>query len=107
MRELLPHVFTLIRLLTDGNFLWHLLLLDRCQSNTFPLGSMVLCAVPTFLGISCRDNRCCCAKVSQNPLLQALICHCFVKDSFCSYYSQGLFSRNCMHSSSQLLVFLV
>ncbi len=43
--ELLPHLFTLIRQLTDGYFLLHYSTLADC----FPLGSMVLCVARTFL----------------------------------------------------------
>ena len=46
-RGLLPHIFTLTMPKRGGYFLWHLLFRHFCR--TFPLGSMVLCVVPTFL----------------------------------------------------------
>ena len=43
--ELLPHLFTLIRQLADGYFLFHYYTL----TGIFRLGSLVLCVVRTFL----------------------------------------------------------
>jgi hypothetical protein len=45
--KLLPHLFTLIRQLADGNFLLQCYTL----SDIFLLGRMVLCAVRTFLPV--------------------------------------------------------
>jgi hypothetical protein len=43
--KLLPHLFTLLRQLAEGYFLLHCYTL----TDIFPLGSMVLCVVRTFL----------------------------------------------------------
>lgn len=48
-RELLPHVFTLIRQLADGNFLWHYLLIPPEAKQDRPLTGVLPCAVRTFL----------------------------------------------------------
>ena len=47
--ELLPHLLTLIRRLTDGYFL----LRYHALTDIFPLGSMVLSVVRTFLPLPC------------------------------------------------------
>ncbi len=47
--ELLPHLFTLIRRLADGYFLLRYYTL----TNIFPLRSMVLFVVRTFLSLPC------------------------------------------------------
>jgi len=51
--ELLPHIFTLtfpfLSKWKGGNFLWHFLLL--LYSNTFLLGSGILCVARTFLSL--------------------------------------------------------
>ncbi len=46
-RELLPHVFTLIPINRDGNFLWPCLFPDKPGSRL--LTGVLLCAVRTFL----------------------------------------------------------
>jgi len=52
--ELLPHLFTLIPTDRDGYFLLHYYTL----ADIFPLGSMVLCVVRTFLsGIPAEPAR--------------------------------------------------
>ncbi len=67
-RELLPRVFTLVPMFhRDGLFSVALSVSTVFSRRTFPLGSMALCVVPTFLirPDSYQDRRdktgrCCC-----------------------------------------------
>ena len=68
--ELLPHLFTLIRQLTDGYFL----LRYSALTNSFPLGNMALCVARTFLHSS-REKR-------QTDLLF----HCKDRDNFLNMF---------------------
>jgi len=72
-RELLPHVFTLTPTNRGGNFLWYLLLAYSFLFTTFPLRSMMPCAVLTFLDASRRRDNCCCKAQKYNFSTQCFL----------------------------------
>jgi len=80
IRELLPHVFTLIEMLPlrRYSFLWHFLFPENFFPETYPLGSAALCAARTFLcSISNSDGTVCTTKIPKQkaPAIPGLFLH--------------------------------